>query len=579
MRIKDILFAAFLCIYLPIYGQKQIEVTYDNNGEKTTVFTDKVTFLRHGQSERYAWKPSSSSASNYNAQGSTFDIRHVKTISRNVEYTSKLTLPENAPVRAEDVYIWGEDEESFSMSENGEYKTSLGMIDCTDKEGKPIYTCWASAEDSERICPANLNAEETAITYLLEVFPIFDDQASNKNFWHLKDMLRQLDETKTLATAIDASILKNGYLDRGDIDLQYDAAVKKVISLLGWDNLPSEQSAREGTRSPATSPLGNKYYTRGIRLEVDKSEWVHSYKASKNVWQCEMSAYNYNRFAYTGIAKGHFNEKGELFLDEDDWSEHLRYIVKPQRVTSSFFDHIEFWNIENWDKISEFYGQSYQLIVGDIGIEDMTWDEEKKKNIKFDIEDDSKVIVAVGPRKNVSVMTYNIIQALGKPILKKFQKKFKKVAFHNLHSELDITEYFIDKIVLDVGFISSTTLIMADSQLSDSEKYVKIAEKVLEKFQDYLKIEVETFAQAGIESYLWSGTGIEKLDTYVLGSADLKKLQTCFSDAFSALEKVKKYGNYILTGLGFFEGSDVFYLNLDFQDPGITIPDVNGYDM
>ena len=264
---------------------------------------------------------------------------------------------------------------------------------------------------------------------------------------------------------------------------------------------------------------------------------------------------------------------------EENWYEQLRYILKPQRVTSSFFDHIEFWKLKNWDKISEFYSQSYQFIVGDIEIEDMTWDEEKKEGMKFDFEEEGDVIVALGPRNNVSVMTYNVIQLFGKPILKKFQKKFKKMAFNNLHSELDVTEYFINKIVLDVGFISSTTQIIADDKLTVGDKYVKIAEKVLEKFKEYLWIELETYIQAGIESYLWSGTGVKALDKYVLGSADMAILQNCFDEAFGALEKVKKYGDYVLGGLGLFEKDDVYLLNLDFQDPGLTIPDVNGYDM
>jgi len=235
--------------------------------------------------------------------------------------------------------------------------------------------------------------------------------------------------------------------------------------------------------------------------------------------------------------------------------------------------------LENWDKIAEFYGQSYQFIVGDIELDEMTWDEEKKHGIEFDFEEEDDVVVALGPRQNVSVMTYHILQTLGKPILKKFQKKFKKYAFNNLHPELDITEYFVNKIVLDAGFISSTTIIMADDKYSASEKYVKIAEKVLEKFEDYLRVELETYIQAGIETYLWSGTGFEVLDKFVLEPKDIERLQNCFSDAFVALEKVKKYGDWVLSGLGLFEGNVFFDFGLDFQDPGITIPDVDGYDM
>jgi hypothetical protein len=570
--------SGIIAVYsIPTQAQKEIEVTGNSDAGQTSTLTDKVSFMRHGQSERYVWKPSSSSASNYNSQGSAFDISKVKTISRNVEYTSKLSLPENAPISASDVYILGEDDGSFSVNENGQYKTTESIIDAVNKDGKLIYSCWASEDSVERVNLANLNATETAITYMLELFPLFSDQTGNKDFLHLKNMFRELDVIKELAKAIDASIVKNGYLNRDDIDTQLDNAVEKVISLLGWEMF-SESNASRITRSP-TPPLNKKYYGRGMRIEIDKSDWAYSYTAKKNVWQCELTAYNYNRFGYTGIARGYIDKEGKVKLYEDGWDEYLRYIVKPQRVTSSFFDHIEFWKIENWDKIEEFYSQSYQFIVGDIELDEMTWDEEKKKEILLDFEQEGDVVVALGPRDNISVMVYNVIQLLGKPVLKKFQKKFRKLAFSNLHSELDITEYFIDKIVLDAGFISDATVIMGDSQLSKNEKFEKISEKILKKFKDYLLIEIETYLQSGAESYLWSGTGVQVLDKYVLGSADMVKLENCFDEAFAALKKIKKYGDYLLGALGLFEGNDVYYLNLDFRDPGLTIPDVDGYDM
>lgn len=562
----------------PTYAQKEIEVSYEKDDTEKFFFTNQISFLRHGQSERYVWKPSSSDASNYNAQGSLFDISHVLTIKRNIEYTSRLTLPDNSSINADDVFILGVDDESFSMDEKGQYKTSLSVIDAVTQDGKPLYTCWASVDSVERINHADLNAMETAIAYLLKVFPLFADQTSDKDFQHLKELIGKLDETQEFAKAIDSSIVQNGFFNLNDVETQYDNAIQKVINLIGWDDLFKERTAN-GVPPKLSSVRNNTYYGGGMRIELDKSEWVHSYSAGKNIWRCEMTAYNYNRFGYTAIVKGIIDKEGHLKLSEDDWYEQLRYIVKPQRVTSSFFDHIEFWKIENWDKISEFYEQTYQFVVGDIELDEMTWDEEKKKGIKYDFEEEGDVLVALGPINNVNVMVYNVIQLFGKPIMKKVQKKFKKVVFDNLHSELDVTEYFINKIVLDAGFITSTTLIMADDQLTKSDKYVKVAEKVLDKFKEYLLIELETYAQAGIETYLWSGTGVKVLDKYVIGAVDLASLQNCFDDAFSALKKVKKYGDFLLGGLGLLEGDVIYSFDLDFQDPGFIVPEIDGYDM
>ena len=80
-----IIFGLVALYSIPSVAQNTIEVTCESDGQKNNTFTDKVSFLRQGQSERYAWKPSSSSASNYNSLGKAFDISHIKSISRYVE--------------------------------------------------------------------------------------------------------------------------------------------------------------------------------------------------------------------------------------------------------------------------------------------------------------------------------------------------------------------------------------------------------------------------------------------------------------------------------------------------------------
>ena len=206
------LLAFFAFLSFPAYGQNNIEVTCKNDGGQMTVFTDKVSFVRHGEAERYAWKPSSSDASNYHQQGRAYDIRNVLSIRRYVEHTSTIKLPKNSPITLSDVVVLG-DEEVISVSSKGKYMTSSDYVDAYTNDGKLVYSCWASADSIPRVSPADLNATETAIALILKMLPIVDEQTSDRDFQHLKDMLKKLDVTQKLATAIDASIVKYGYLN------------------------------------------------------------------------------------------------------------------------------------------------------------------------------------------------------------------------------------------------------------------------------------------------------------------------------------------------------------------------------
>lgn len=92
--------SGIIAVYsIPTQAQQELKVVSEDNEEHSVSFTDKVSFLRHGQSERYVWKPSSSSASDYNSQGSTFDISKVMTIHRYVEpVVFDVTNPETSEI-------------------------------------------------------------------------------------------------------------------------------------------------------------------------------------------------------------------------------------------------------------------------------------------------------------------------------------------------------------------------------------------------------------------------------------------------------------------------------------------------
>ena len=540
------------------HAQKQLEVTYEQNDTLQSSFTGKVTFLRHGQSERYAWKPSSSPASHYNSLGKAFDISRVKSISRNVEYTSRLTLPAQSSVKLSDVVVVG-DKDEVTIDEKGQYKTESDYLSAMTADGKPLYSCWASADSTGRTNKADLNAMETAVKCLLELFPLAADQTADKDFQHLKDMVRDIDETRRLAEAIDASIVKNGFFNRKDVEPQLETAVRKMISLLGWDNLAAANSRI--ARSPVP-PTGLKYDGGGMTVTVDESRWVKMSTFDFG-WRCKLTASNYSRYGYTAIVKGEFKENGELYIPDYNV---FHYIVKPQRVTSSFFDHFEFWEIDNWDKVGDFYSQSYQFMTHQIEIDEMTWDKEITDNISIDFESSNDVVVALGPDKHQNVYFYNIIQLFAKPILKKVQSFVKDEIFEGGY-EWDITEHFINKMLLDASFMSSINFILIDTEYSRFEKKSLIANKVLGKFKDLLFEELEGIGQNVL--FL----------AFKVTAKDKKRIENDFEDAFWHLELVKKFGDFFLGMLGLMEGDVIYRMNFDFTDPGLVIPGVPGYDL
>lgn len=124
-----IVLSGLIAVYsLPTQAQNKIEVVSDEDGEQTLSFTDKVSFLRHGQSERYAWKSSSSSASNYNSQGKAFDISHIKTIRRYVEpVVYDVTNPETSGINVMSI----ENDGTMTIEAQDEKAPKVGDILCS----------------------------------------------------------------------------------------------------------------------------------------------------------------------------------------------------------------------------------------------------------------------------------------------------------------------------------------------------------------------------------------------------------------------------------------------------------------
>ena len=101
-----------------------------------------------------------------------------------------------------------------------------------------------------------------------------------------------------------------------------------------------------------------------------------------------------------------------------------------------------------------------------------------------------------------------------------------------------------------------------------SEKFdALIAQKVLEQFKKYYYEEIDGVVEDGI---FW---------VLKVTAEDKQIIKNEFDDAFWQLEMIKKYGNYFMGMLGLMEDDVIFNLDFDYNDSGLVIPDIPGYDL
>ena len=121
--------AGIIAVYsIPVLAQNELEVTSESDGEQIVTFTDKGSLSRHGNSERYTWKPSSSSSSRYNSEGKAVEISHIKSIRRKVEPTIyDVTNPETSEINVMSI----EKDGTMSIEASEEKAPKVGDIICS----------------------------------------------------------------------------------------------------------------------------------------------------------------------------------------------------------------------------------------------------------------------------------------------------------------------------------------------------------------------------------------------------------------------------------------------------------------
>jgi len=505
------------------------------------------------------------------------------------ENTVSVTLPEDAPITVDEVVVVGygiEIAPSTSlrhMREAGKryYVTDANTISVLTRDGKLVYDSYVSLDANNRERTVAVDAMETAYTLLVPMFPVDFDATPDYVYAELKRMLSGLPETQALADAIDRSIVNRGYFEIDDVETEYRAASDKIIDKLGLrDNYLSGSTPADASLRMPSEPyiLYGEYGHWGFHLRLNSSQWTppegvgDDNENGLGTWHCDMTAYNWNRFAYTSWNRGYIDENGVVRFYSEDPVELMKHILKPQRVATfmgTFTDPVtDPFSSKSWERISDFIDDSWNLIFDpNFGINDMTWDMTK---VKFDMDFTSPndVVIFDGP-DNDYMLVYNVLKTLLEPLVKKICKNISKAARlenenGNAEESLDFFTIMCLELMKDPTFWPQFKYIW-ESDKSNSAKASEIIEKTLPKFKEILT----EYAKEKIDK--WN----KDLCKEVFGYTTINQLETAYHDVtknlMEYLKIVEFWGDMEIGLLGLtLEGSGYYDMDLDFQDAPIN---------
>ena len=505
------------------------------------------------------------------------------------ENTISVTLPEDAPITVDEVVVVGygiEIAPSTSlrhMREAGKryYVTDANTISVLTRDGKLVYDSYVSLDANNRERTVAVDAMETAYTLLVPMFPVDFDATPDYVYAELKRMLSGLPETQALADAIDRSIINRGYFEIDDVETEYRAASDKIIDKLGLrDNYLSGSTPADASLRMPSEPyiLYGEYGHWGFHLRLNSSQWTPPEGVGEDnenglgTWHCDMTAYNWNRFAYTSWNRGYIDENGVVRFYSEDPVELMKHILKPQRVATfmgTFTDPVtDPFSSKSWERISDFIDDSWNLIFDpNFGINDMTWDMTK---VKFDMDFTSPndVVIFDGP-DNDYMLVYNVLKTLLEPLVKKICKNISKAARlenenGNAEESLDFFTIMCLELMKDPTFWPQFKYIW-ESDKSNSAKASEIIEKTLPKFKEILT----EYAKEKIDK--WN----KDLCKEVFGYTTINQLETAYHDVtknlMEYLKIVEFWGDMEIGLLGLtLEGSGYYDMDLDFQDAPIN---------
>lgn len=452
--------------------------------------------------------------------------------------SAKIELPKGADISLDAIQIFENGGHQVKVDPDGKFNTTANTLLVLGKEDRILYLSYLSSDTIPSNKKVTLNSLETASSLLLQIFPNVFIPTSTASFESLKNLIAQLQETKQLATAIDRSIVRNGYLNLDDVDREYSIAKEKIIQLAGLkENFLSARAFQKNaptTRSSTTpiSPqiINNRY--KGVRLDIKSSNFITESKT----WHCNMTGYN-ERFGYVAMVHAYKGNDGVIYPYSNDFWEQMKFIIPPMNV-SKFMG-----TTSSWGGIKAYFSDTWRLFTEEgFGFGDMTWDMSKLSGIYMDFQKPNDVVLVLSPQENNNLFVFNATMAFLAPAISllggevKDDKSFIK----------DFTYRFVYKLATDPIFINEIRAIASNKSLSSTDKSYKIYQKLQGKFVGFV-----------------TGDAI-KLYPKLAKSLANKAFKKAITDVNFYEKVVKLTGDLVMGYFGLAEHGFYFDMKLDF---------------
>ena len=454
------------------------------------------------------------------------------------EESAKIELPKGADISLDAIQIFENGGHQVKVDADGKFNTTANTLLVLGKEDRILYLSYLSSDTIPSNKKVTLNSLETASSLLLQIFPNVFIPSSTASFESLKNLIAQLQETKQLATAIDRSIVRNGYLNLDDVEREYSIAKEKIIQLAGLkENFLSTRAFQKNapTTRSSTTPIppqiiNNRY--KGVRLDIKSSNFITESKT----WHCDMTGYN-ERFGYVAMVHAYKGNDGVVYPYSNDFWEQMKFIIPPMNV-SKFMG-----TTSSWGGIKAYFSDTWRLFTEEgFGFGDMTWDMSKLSGIYMDFQKPNDVVLVLSPQESNNLFVFNATMAFLAPAISllggevKDDKSFIK----------DFTYRFVYKLATDPIFINEIRAIASNKSLSSTDKSYKIYQKLQGKFVGFI-----------------TGDAI-KLYPKLAKSLANKAFKKAITDVNFYEKVVKLTGDLVMAYLGLTEHGFYYDMKLDF---------------
>ncbi len=304
----------------------------------------------------------------------------------------KVTLPDDSELKAEDITVVGDTEET-KVDDNGNFQTTANNLVAMNPEGQVVYRTIVSMEEGEQMRQADLNAKETAISLIMPMFSSISQGMSDEALAKMKSLIGDLPEIEKMAKAIDASIAQMNYLSLDYISEEFNTAVSKVAELSGLDGTAVQAARRAaGLRAAATTDIAAVKKSL-VKAEVKVTDNLQILRNQYTVqgYKGVFDVTNKSRLGYSGVMTGRKMLDGRVLPVNGLW----KAILPPVRVN-------QFVNSKTtWADIKRF-------ITSGSSKSSSSYDESCVSDVELEFGNSNDVLLVAGPKDNQFMMVYNI---------------------------------------------------------------------------------------------------------------------------------------------------------------------------